>query len=353
MSDKDPTAAMNYLEQNKDKITHPGTYEKVYESIKRDQYRVESRNIGDKANENPDATLEERLEKADKQSEAVRPGDKELRDDARQKTRAVFDTQQKEKKDATDRAKQTITDAVFGNRNLDGKLPTKPEDLAVWPDVKAAYDSLSPVEKHKVDTLLAHNAKEDYPMTPATQGRRDQLMGEAINDPYKFKERDLAAEHIPWSDRKELRKVQEKIIKEGVKAAEDPKVKRALGIIIHGGILPEDLMKTSEQKNQFMGMLRQALIEAEQEPERTGPLKEQEIMNVGKTILKTLPGTGWFGSNIGASTLWEKMKEDIPSAVIEAYKRADPTATNEQIAEHYARRRFKEEYDKLYGTTRR
>jgi hypothetical protein len=100
-------------------------------------------------------------------------------------------------------------------------------------------------------------------------------------------------------------------------------------------------------------MLRQALIEAEQEPGRTGPLKEQEIMNVGKTILKTLPGTGWFGTNVGASTLWEKMKEDIPSAVIDAYKRADPTATDEQIAEHYARRRFKEEYDKLYGTTRR
>jgi hypothetical protein len=352
MAEKNPKAALDYLESNfnQGKVT-ADVYDDVHKNIRHEVYTVEGRNIGDKAVPDPKVSLEEQIKKGDELAEEARPGDVELKTQVRNRIKVNHNIYKEEAKQAKQERDETINNALYGFRHPDGKAPTKMEELIVWPDVKAALDGLNSAEKHKVEAQLLRNAQGDIKPNPATDLRKAQLEGIMINDPMTFRDMNLLDEYLPRSDRNELRKAQIKIIKEGLKAADDPKVKQAYDHIVHGGavVMPDELKTPGNQKDLFMGMLRQALIVAEQQKQRG--LTEKEQQEVGKTILRKMPGTGWFGTNFSGVAFWEQMKEAVTKAQIDAFKAKVPDATEEEITEYYARKKFKTEFNKIHGGT--
>jgi len=345
----DPTLALKMLrtEENKALIPQP-KYDGLMEHILGMERVQVSRNIGNKIqDENPDGTLEEKKAKAKEMADKY-PHQPLLADDAVRVVEQRHEAHRREIRQQEERDKETVEQELYGFGNKEGKIPTKVEDLWANPETRKAWERLSPKDKNRVAQILARSAKGDYPDTPMARTRMWELQGMHVNDPARFRDLDLLQEEIPWTMRTQLRDLQLKVIKEGIKLENDPKTTAAIAKM--RDILPKDITPAHKDKwNTFTGLVREGL---KAEYERRGydkPLSEEEIRTLGKTLLEKMPGTAgwWFGSD---KPLWQTLKE-IPEATLDGMRERWPNESVEQLAQRYRRTIIADEYQK-YTTTK-
>lgn len=350
MSRTDPTGAIKLLEANKDLIGQP-KYDEAMEHVLSNQRVIVSTNIGnDVHDKNPDAPREEKAAEARKKA-------RELSNDPRLEEAAVREVERKDSEHRMNVRQQeerddiTLEGELYGFGNKEGKIPTKVQDLYANEDTRAAWERLqkNPKKANRILQILARSAKGDYPDTPLARTRVWDLQGMAINEPARFRDLDLMQEEIPWSMRSELRKMQLQVIKDGIKLENDPKTSHAINVM--RDILPKDLTPAHKDKwNTFTGIVREGLVEAQKRKGFDKPLTEEEIRNLGKTLLEKMPGTGYWPGDWGQSQVYQTMKV-VPDHVKAEIRKDFPDISEQAMLEKYQRLKTISEYNKRYSTS--
>jgi aspartate-semialdehyde dehydrogenase len=350
-ADSEPVKAMQMLEANKDQIL-ASDYENAKKQIQ-DKIDVSiGRNAADRAMQDPNTPLAEQEDKA-KKNVAEANGSREAEDKAIQNVRREFTIKQQAKVDQSRKDKDTINDWLAGHLSPDGKVPTKEEEAGILPDVKAAWERLGPTGQKPFLKALMQNSKEDYVRTPATVTRFDQLMGMSYN-PEKmneFRDMDIMSEKIPMADKKELLARRREIAAKGQDAMDNPKVERVIGVLKADGELSKEFQQDSTTMDTFRGKVHSAI--QKYEADKRGPSTDEEKLKIGRTLLKEVQGTGWFGSNVGAQRVFEKMGvnaiQDIPISWAKQYRESGTYKDDETMLNDYAKWYFIKQYDKLFG----
>lgn len=339
ISRTDPTTARKMLEtpENKALIRGP-KYEETMNHILMNERIIQSRNIGNEIQEkNPDAPLEEKIDKAKEKAKEVNPNAPLLVEDAVRSVKQKHDEHNKEVKDALDKRKETVEQALYGFDAPGGKMPTTREELfAAGEDVRKAYEGLPEKQQRRIDKVLEQTAKGDIPETPATRARVYDLEEMWSKQQARFRDHDIMSEQIPISARTKLRQMQLQVIKEGVKLEADPHTDRAINIMRAGGILPKDLKPGSPKWNAFSGMVREALVEQGKRQGFDKPLTEEQYRQIGNEILEKQKGSGWFGSDWGMVPRFETAK-DVPSDVKKEMQVEFPGISDAAMLEKYRR----------------
>jgi hypothetical protein len=348
---EDPTTARKFLEENESLFLDKEKFNRVMNSVRDYELHNQSRNIGDRVqNEMPDASLDDKEKRAAEMAREVNPKNPMLVYAARAAASERHHKHNQDIREAKARNWETVQDGLYGFGHPEGKVPTTRDELfAMGEEYRKAYNDLPPAEKNKANHVMAKSARGDFPMTPATQARRWELEGMAINDPARFRELDLAAEEIPWADRTVLRNEQRRIIKEGIKLESDPKTQSVLKLLRSSGVLPKNISSAHEKRwNQYTGALRNALIAKEKDLKYARPLNEEEKINIGRMLIDEISGTGYFGTDYGREKLYETIKaipEDMKQYMIENY----PGLSDQEMMDRYIRIRMRDEYNKRYS----
>lgn len=315
ISRTDPTTARQILETNKDFIGQH-RYQQATEHVLNNERIIQSRNIGNEIQDkNPDAPLEQKIDEAKERAKQVNPNAPLLVEDAVRSVKQKHEEHNREVKDALDKRKSTVEQALYGFDAPGGKMPETREQLfAAGEDVRKAYEGLPEKEQRRIDKILDRTAKGEIPETAATRSRVYDLEEMWARDQARFRDHDIMSEQIPIAERTRLRTKQLQVIKEGIKLEADPHTDRAINIMRAGGILPKDLKPGSPKWNAFSGMVREALVEQGKRQGFDKPLTEEQYRQIGNEILEKVEGSGWFGSNVGAVPRFETAK-DVPSNV--------------------------------------
>jgi hypothetical protein len=299
LSHGSPDQAMKMLEENKDAIT-ASDYERVYKTVETELRGRNSRNIADRIQQgNPDAPLEDKIERGRKEAERINPKDERLVTETEGRIITQHNIMKKEQAEQKQKNWDTAKDAVYGYNTPTGAKPTTKEDYLAIPGARAAFDSLSDTDKDKILEMLVKNSKADYPLTPAARDRNNALKDEAEStDPAeveKFLHRNLYDEKIPGSMRDQLREKQREIAKRGAQA--NPSVMRAMRVV--GNSLPNTFRDpTSSIGKEFRGAL-QVILEDELAANKGVPLKDERIREIVGQLMSEKGGWGgWFTSYV-------------------------------------------------------
>jgi hypothetical protein len=97
-------------------------------------------------------------------------------------------------------------------------------------------------------------------------------------------------------------------------------------------------------------LVREALIAEGKKKGFDKPLSNEEIINLGKTLLDKMPGTGYWPSKLdwGQQQLYQTLKE-IPDEYIDALRQRYPGRTDDELIRNYKQSKIRIEYDKRYG----
>jgi hypothetical protein len=116
------------------------------------------------------------------------------------------------------------------------------------------------------------------------------------------------------------------------------------------GILPKDLTPLHKDKwNTWTGIVREGLIAKGKEKGFDKPLTNDEIVNLGKTLLEKMPGTGNWPYDWGQKQLYQTLK-DIPPEHINAMRERYPRETDDQLIIRYRQSTIRDEYNSRYST---
>jgi hypothetical protein len=351
ISRTDPTAARKMLETNKDRFAQP-IYDQTMEHVLMNERNIQSRNIGNEIQDsNPDAPLEEKIDRAKERAKEINPNAPLLVEDAVRSVKQKHEEHNREVADALARRKNTVEQALYGIGAPGGKMPQNRDQLfAFGEDVRKAYEGLPAKERDRYDKILERHAKGDFPETEATRYRVRDLEGMMINEAARFRDHDILSEEIPIAARTRLRNMQLQMIKEGIKLEADPKTSHALDVMRSGGILPKDLKPGSSKWNVFTGMVREGLVEQGKRQGFDKPLTEEQIRELGKGLLEKMPGSGWFGSNWSAQERY-KTGADVPASVKEQMQLEYPGITEAGMLEKYQRLKIIQMYNKRTKAT--
>lgn len=356
LSDTDPTLALKFLEANK-QYMDTDKYEQARRTAWNAQERIQGRNIADKIQERmPDAPIEEKRAAAKKDGEEINPQNPDLPAVAQERVTALHNKHNAEIREEKQRNLDTTKDAAFGYTAPGGKKPTTWEEFAVDPKVKAAYDALPPAEKHNIDMIIATNSKEDFPPTRAAQERYQTLLGMAkpdsanVESQKDFLQMNLWDEKIPNKWRDHLFSLQRDLRAKPL--AENPQVDH--GMKIMKPFLPQNLLTSGPQRQQYMGALWTALQDA-QEKKGKIPLTNEETKQIGLNILQDQTElSGWRsympGFLGGVRPLYEKM-EDVPSSFKEGLKKMNPNISDQAITDLWAKDILNQRMKELQKTT--
>lgn len=354
ISRTDPTAARNMLltPENKALIPNP-LYDATMNKVLQNEVVIQSTNIGNEIQgKMPDAPIEEKKAEGKKRALEINPNAPLLVEAAERAVEREHNEHRRELAQEEQRHELTVEQELYGFGNKEGKVPTKVQDLYANEDTRRSWEWLqanAPKKANRVLQVLAKSAKGDYPDTPLARTRQWELQGMALNEPGRFRDLDLMMEEIPWSMRSTLRNEQLKIIKEGIKLENDPQTSRALSIM--RSVLPKDLTPLHKDKwNTFTGLVREALIAKGKERGFDKPLNEEEIRNLGKTLLEKMPGTGYWPGDWGQQTLYQTLK-DVPPEHVDAMRQKFPKETDDQLVQRYRQTIIRDEYNKRYGTS--
>lgn len=359
VAETDSSKALEMLEANRklkegEGVIDSKLYEQLHTTLMGEQTRQQGRNIGLRVqNDDPEASLSEKEDKARKMAEEVNPHNPDLPHAAVAEVDARHNKYRQDLIQEEARNLDKVHESLYGYANPDGKMPTTPDELfAPGPEYKSAYEHLNNANRNKIDAGLRNNAKGDFPETEATRRLRWELDNIAQDDPARFKDMDFSHLQIPISDRVALHNRQLQIKKEGIKLENDPNTARAMGILSSNGILTRDISKAGNltKYNQFAGGLREAIQQEEKILKYSRPLNEKEIITIGRVLLDKISKTGWFGTNVGDVRLFESQGfNQLPDDAREHFQSIDPTMTEQDMLEQYQMARFQHEYE-LYTT---
>jgi len=342
LSKQAPFEAQEMLEKYKNDLFGDDRL-KVENTVQGQMRQTGARLIANKVGQDPDTTLADRLEAGDKAAKEQSPKDELFPDFVRDRITADYNKQQKAKTDVDRANYQTISSAVLGLNNPDGKVPTTVEELRADPTVDAAFGSLKPPQQRAIMKQLAQNAKGDFNETPERRDRYYQLLGMAHEDPAKFLDQDIPSEQIPAKWRDQLFKQQ---LKTKVGATQDPRVQRALtdlnGMMYNAGIAK---VQDPDKFYQFSGAMQDQIKDFIEEHKKAPTLEDTKKMGAQLIQLQTVPGK-WWGTNQTPT-----YQIDVPDSIKDKLKdRArDRLGVSEpgdkDIQREYVRMRFHE----LYG----
>lgn len=288
------------------------------------------------------APLDTLVEQATTEAKRQSPDDALFPDYVRQRVIADYNQQAQIKRNDDYNNKQVVAENILGGKT--GKVPTTLDELFEDPAVEAAWQKLDPTTRNTYLRTLSQNAKGDVTWDNNRMRRNHELRGMAQADPVNFLEQDVLAEDLPRSAKQSLLELQRKLTQ---KAETDPRVTRALQIL--GPELNAAGFLRSQNQNmhyQFVGALQDALDQWQEEKKKAPTMEEVQI--IGSRLLQQQAGTGWFGSNIGASPLFQVTPSDEDRTRIEnlPYWANNGIKPTPEAIERYFRA---EQYQKLYG----
>src|SRR5258708_29257699 len=103
------------------------------------------------------------------------------------------------------------------------------------------------------------------------------------------------------------------------------------------GVLPKDLTTLHAQKwNTFTGLVREGIIAEGKKKGFDKPLTQEEIINLGKTLLDKMPGTGYWPNQLdwGQQQLYQTL-DKIPPEHIDALRSRFPGKTDDELTRMY------------------
>ncbi len=289
-------------------------------------------------------SLQERIDGAREKAKKLAPDDPLMADYATQRVISDWNQSRTVKKDFDLNNKNTLSQSLMGQFDKQGKLPTTVEELTADPRARAAWEQTDPKDQRSYLAALSKNAKGDQSWTNESLRRNLQLKGLAQANPLAFLEVDVMNENLPVSARIALGNQQ--IALKG-KAESDPRVTHAMQVLRPmtqaAGLDPT---RDKDQFYQYVGALQDSLDQYQKDNKKLP--NADEINKIGARLLQQQPGTGYFGTSIGAEPLY---RVTVPTKESERIK-ADPfwvgrgiTPTDNDIQRIYAR----EQYQKLYG----
>lgn len=288
----------------------------------------------------PEKSLADRVKEGVAEAEKLAPNDKLMPTYVADRIRSQYSKHKQDIVDTDNRNLNSVYEIMNGA--VGGKLPTTLDELLVSDKARAAYEALPPVAKIRVVNGLARNAKGEFTFTEKSYAEYQILKGLATGtdeEKAKFLEQDFMSMPFPFANRGKLIEEQRRLIAKG---ADDPRVTRAMKILVDAGIAPAPSDKTD--LTQFRGALQEAL-QVFQDEKKRGP-DTKEVRSIGAVLRQQIPGTGWFGSNISPSRMYEI---PVPSEIKDYFKKLNPNMTDEQVQREYINARFKDEWNKLYN----
>lgn len=289
------------------------------------------------------ASLEDQIARGRSMAQAQSPDDPLLGDYTEAQIISSHNRHMAAVRDDQYTTRQTVEGALVGGQN--GKLPTTIDELKqMGPDVENAWVKLQPSDQRRYMNVLARNAKGDTGWTGDRLREYQQIKGLAQSDPAAFLDKDITSLDLPMSAKHELVNLQ---IAKKANAEADPRVTHALQILRpmtdSAGI---SRSKDAETYDRFVGALQGAL--EQYAAENKAPAKAKDIMEIGQRLMQQQAGTGWFGSNIGANSLFNvEVPDDERKKIL-----GDPfwssrgiVPTDDQVHRIYVQQL----YNKIYG----
>lgn len=350
LSDRDPTKAMQLLMAKKDEIMNP-FFDKLKDEI---QGKLDDRTVrlaAQAAGQDQEADLADKVKKAEKEARKT-TDDPRVIDKAIRRTEGEHSEYEREKFNRQRKANDMMDAFTHGRLNPEGKLPTKREEIDIDPRTKQAFDLLTNKEKDAVETQLTRNSLEQYAETP-DEVQRFHDIRERSYDPANYEEfRNLRINgdlRLSVRHRNALLDRKDEIEKQGIKAMDNPHVKRAEGILLSQGLIPEVIRTDRDSMNRLRGVLHDE-IDLQQKLQRR-EMTDGEIRSLGLRILATDPNsgmdTGWFGKWF-TKPAFETMSEATKKRV-EDYKKEVSGATDDEAMRAIANSEYQLMFEKYFG----
>lgn len=289
--------------------------------------------------------LSSKVARAKELSDQFAPGDAMFEDYTVNQVEATHNRDRRIILDAVYQNRQTVEGGLMGGFG-DGKIPTSVDELkALDPKVEAAWGQLDNATQRRYLGVLAKNAKGDTSWTTENLRTYQGLKGMAASDPAQFLDTDIIGQALPMSARRELINLQGKL---KANAEGDPRVTRALNILAPQ-LNAAGISKTSSKDEyyQFVGSLQDALADFSGETKKTPSISE--VQEIGSKLLQTKAGSGWFGSNVGATPFFRVPAPDADYKKIESdpkWQELGIKPTPEQIQRIYTRKVYQDFYGK-------
>lgn len=286
-------------------------------------------------------SLGEKVERARSEANAEAPNDPTFADFVVQRVTTDYDKVLKVKRDDAWNNKQTVEEALLGGTT--GKIPTTVEEIfANGAQAEKAWNDLDPSVRRSYMKVLAQNAKGDVAWDNNRLREYQRLQGMAASSPAEFLDTNVVDSDLPWSAKRELVKLQQKV---QTRSEGDPRTTAAMRALLPMLGPAELATRTAANKDrydQFVGALQDSMKDFTEQNKR--PPKLEDIQLMGARLLQEQV-KHWFWAN-------ERMFEvKIPSEEMEKV-RADLSSkypgvnvSDEQIQRAYIR----QQYQKLYG----
>lgn len=300
---------------------------------------------------NPDVeppSYKEMLDRTDKRSEELHPGDAVFRDAMRARLEGSFNSIKRITKNTEYEQAHYLDGAIAGFTNPAGKVPTTLEELFVDPKAQAYYQAQGAAGRRKTEAALAHNAKDDYIETPQRMEEFQRIMsmgrGYASDEDREaflaIKNREL---ELPLKRRMEIWQLQQKV-KEGM--AKEPHINEAMRTMFPD--LIEAKVTPALDKNgyyRFQGVLGDWMSDYIRQYGRSP--KREEILETGRRMLYERVDKATFEVFFHHIPLFDKkvrMFKDVPkdeiAKAIDQHKAENPdkrAPTEEEMARYLIR----------------
>lgn len=346
-SDEEPTKAMEILESAyKAKNITEEDYDRLHREIKGKVEDYVARNAADRAGQNPERPYAEK-EKIAREEAAKLTDDPKAIDKAVQRTKADDSDYHRQKIDQQRRYTDLLDGFAHGRLNPEGKLPTRREEIDIDPRTKEAYAGSDNRVKDAVDKQLIQNSLEKYAETPEEIQRFTDLK-ERSWDPAnydEFRNLQVSGLHLSNRHRDALIARKEEIVKDGIKAMDNPHVHRAEGILRSNGMIPEAVWKDNDQMNRLRGVLHDE-IDLRQKLEKR-PMNENEIISLGRDILSSEPWGQFLGMKFGETYQFEKLS-DATKKLVQDYKTLHSGMSDDQAMRAVAQATYQAMFKKYH-----
>lgn len=348
----DPWGAKDFLEQNRGSLVATDV-NKADSYVQTAIHGAGARLISAEVNADLKAdpmgegkSLQDRIDESRAKAKKLAPDDPLMADFATQRTISDWNQSRQVKKSFDQDNKNTLAKGLMGQLDPNGKLPTTVEELTATPEARAAWEQLGVSDaaaQRGYLKALSQNAKGDQSWTNDSLKRNLQLKGLAQADPKAFLEVDVLNENLPNSAKVAL--ANQQIALKG-KAESDPRVTHAMQVLRPMTQAAGLDGKDKDQLYQFVGSLQDAMDQYQKDNKKLP--NADEINKIGARLLQQQPGSGYFGTSLGAEPLY---KISVPKKESTRIK-SDPfwvgrgvTPTDSDIQRIYSR----EQYQKLYG----
>jgi GH24 family phage-related lysozyme (muramidase) len=293
-----------------------------------------------------EAPLERRVQQGLALAHELSPNDPIMEHYVEQYVRQGYTARKQAEFDDNFNARQSVYSALITG-DATGKLPSSVEDLKADPQTAEAWAHMRPDQRANVLRYLASPNRDKVAMTDDRLRTYRTLLNESDEDPVKFLQEDLLAADLPLSTKKELIQRQASV---HVRAEQDPRLGHAMEIL--SAKMPNSIPNKSQDPDgwaEFRGGVYAALEQAQSQLQR--PLKDEEITELGKMLIQTVPGTGFWHTKAGTYPVFNP-PEQLLGPMREQYPGETDDQLRGRLVQEYTRTRFNELYGASGGATR-